>query len=94
MYVELKKVGGDHFEKALDQATKHITDSIEQGSPTVKECFVVVQRGLDIGFFEFHARHEDLENIPNCHGCVALTQPFETGQDMPYTFEDYVRPRL
>jgi len=50
LYVELKKVGGDHFEKALHQATKHIQNTIEQGSEQIKECFVVVQRGLDIGF--------------------------------------------
>lgn len=30
LYVELKKVGGDHFEKALDQATKHIRATIEE----------------------------------------------------------------
>ena len=90
LYVELKKVGGDHFEKALDQATKHIRATIEEGSDTVKECFVVVQRGLDIGFFEFHARQEDLEEkgIPNFRGCVSLTQVFRTDEDMPYTDED------
>lgn len=86
LYVELKKVGGDHFEKALDQATKHIRATIEEESDTVKECFVVVQRGLDIGFFEYHARQEDLEyyDIPNFRGCVSLTQVFFTEQDMPF----------
>ncbi len=88
LYVELKKVGGDHFEKALDQATKHIRATIEEESETVKECFVVVQRGLDIGFFEYHARQEDLEGIPNFRGCVSLTQVFTTDEDMPYTDQD------
>lgn len=88
LYVELKKVGGDHFEKALDQATKHIRATIEEESETVKECFVVIQRGLDIGFFEYHARQEDLEGFPNFRGCVSLTQAFRTDQDMPYTDED------
>ena len=88
LYVELKKVGGDHFEKALDQATKHIRATIEEESDTVKECFVVVQRGLDIGFFEYHARQEDLEGIPNFRGCVSLTQVYRTDEDMPYTDED------
>lgn len=94
LYVELKKVGGDHFEKALDQATKHIRATIEEGSETVKECFVVVQKGLDIGFFEYHARQEDLEEegIPNFRGCVSLTQIFSTDQDMPYTDEDLMDP--
>ena len=88
LYVEQKKVGGDHFEKALDQATKHIRATIEEESDTVKECFVVVQRGLDIGFFEYHARQEDLEDIPNFRGCVSLIQAFVTDEDMPYTDED------
>lgn len=88
LYVELKKVGGDHFEKALDQATKHIRETIEEESDTVKECFVVVQRGLDIGFFEYHARQEDLEGIPNFRGCVSLTQVYRTEEDMPYTDDD------
>jgi hypothetical protein len=94
LYVELKKVGGDHFEKALDQATKHIRTTIEEGSETVKECFVVVQRGLDIGFFEYHARQEDLDeqSIPNFRGCVSLTQVFSTDQDMPYTDDDLTDP--
>lgn len=90
LYVELKKIGGDHFEKALDQATRHIRATIETESSEVKECFVVVQRGLDIGFFEFHARQEDLEaeNIPNFRSCVSLTQSFNTEEDMPFTSED------
>lgn len=90
LYVELKKVGGDLFEKALDQATKDIRATIEQESETVKECFVVIQRGLDIGFFEYHARQEDLDEkgISNFRGCVSLTQVFSTDEDMPYTNED------
>lgn len=90
LYVELKKVGGDLFEKALDQATKDIRATIEQESETVKECFVVIQRGLDIGFFEYHARQEDLKEkgISNFRGCVSLTQVFSTDEDMPYTNED------
>jgi hypothetical protein len=90
LYVELKKVGGDHFEKALDQVTKHIQKTIEEGHHTVKECFIVVQRGLDIGFFEYHARHEDLQekDIPNFRSCVSLTQVFDTDEDMPFTEGD------
>ena len=88
LYVELKKVKGDHFEKALDKATKHIRVTLEQESIHVKECFVVVQRGLDIGFFEYHARAEDLEGVPNFRSCVSLTQPLETDEDMPFTEQD------
>ena len=85
LYVELKKVGGEHFAKALDQATKHIRATIEEGSDTVKECFVVIQRGLEIGFFEYHARLEDLKGIPNFRGCVSLTQVYTTDEGMPFT---------
>ena len=90
VYVELKRVQGDHFFKALHQATKHIRKTIEEGSEVTKECFVVVQRGLDIGFFEYHSRQDDLEEIgiPNFEGCVSLTQSFHTDEDMPYTKED------
>ena len=46
------------------------------------------KRGLEIGLFEYHARQEDLEVIPNFRGCVSLSQVFATDEDMPYTDED------
>ena len=86
----VKKTGGDHFEKALYQARKHIRQTLEDESDFTKECFVIVQRGMDIGFFEYHARTEDLDNyaIQHFRGCVSLTQPIFTDEDMPYSEED------
>lgn len=88
VYVELKKEGGQHFEKALYQATEYLQNTIEGTSETVKECFVVVQRGVKIGFFEYHARHEDLKHISNFHHCVSLTQVIDTEEDNPFVEED------
>jgi len=59
-------------------------------SDTVKECFLVIQRGLYIDVFKYHARQEDPEGIPNFQGCVSLTQAFGTGEDMPYIDEDII----
>ena len=80
LYVELKKVEEDHFEKALNQAIKHIRATIEKRSDTMKKCFVIVQRELNIEFFEFHARQADLKekNISNFRDCVSLTRVFRT----------------
>lgn len=88
LYVELKKTGGDHFEKALDQATNYLQKTIEERSEEIKECFIVVQRGVHIGFFEYHARHEDLKDIPNFRNCTSLTQIMDTGEDNPYVSDD------
>lgn len=48
---------------------------------------MVVQRGLEIGFCEYDARHEDLKNIPNFHHCVSPSQVIKTEEDC--TFEVY-----
>lgn len=85
VFVELKKKGGDHLEKALDQASRHIAHQLENDRD-YRECFVIVQRGLDIGFFEYHVNKNALEeyNIPNFRGCVSLTHSFYTDQDEPF----------
>ena len=79
-----------HLYVELDQATKHIRATIEEGSDTVKECFVVVQRGLNIGFFEFHLRQENLKekDISNFRDCVFFIQVLRTDEHMLYIDED------
>lgn len=74
----MKKVGEDHFEKALDRATKHIRSTIEV-------CFFVIQRGLDMGSLEYHARQEDLKRkgISNFQDCAFLIQGFNRLRPLP-----------
>lgn len=71
--VEIKKARGDYLEKALEQVIEAIQftgDEIDQ-----HETFVVIQRGLKIGFFEFFTfYHDDLNkrDIDHFRGCVPL----------------------
>jgi hypothetical protein len=93
LFVEIKKKGGDRFEKALNQTVEDIAFTMDHwGSKTKEmnrfEAFVIVQRGLDIGFFEYYNGADDLrENgIPHFRGCVSLTQDtpeYRTGENKP-----------
>ena len=81
---EIKKYGGDRMEKALDQAVNHIAETIDDlgnNNNNKFEVFILVQRGLDIGFFEYHndISNLDEEGIGHFRGCVSLTQNQPTG---------------
>lgn len=62
------------FEDALHQVVKEIQETMEE----VIECFVIVQCGTRIGFFEYHNDQTNLdeEDIPHLRGCVSLTQSY------------------
>lgn len=84
---ELKKVKGDRMEKALDQVITAIVETVDEKGNRGEgafETFVVVQRGLDIGFFEYHndVSNLDEEKIPHFRGCVSLTEDYEVGGQM------------
>ena len=54
----MNKEGGDRFGKALNQTVKYIASTIdrkgnEDEDKSAFEVFIIVQRGLDIGFFEY-----------------------------------------
>lgn len=71
---EIKKHHGEHLEKALDQLVKAIRLICDETGIT--EIFLIVQRGLEIGFFEFSPLlFEDLDEqkIDHFRGCVPLT---------------------
>lgn len=81
---EIKSATGDRMEKALDQAVKDIAMTMDiQGNTDGEpyEIFIIVQRGLDIGFFEYHNDVSNLEedDIDNLRGCVSLTQDQDNG---------------
>lgn len=80
--MELKKEGGDRIEDALAQLCDSMQETIDikgnlYGSQF--EVFAVVQYGLNIGFFEYHADQSNLdeENIPHFRGCVSLTYAYD-----------------
>ena len=67
----------------MNQAVKDIASTIDKRGnkdkdedKSVFEVFVIVQRGLDIGFFEYYNGVSDLdeEGIDHFRGCVSLTQ--------------------
>lgn len=66
---------GDRFEQALAQVTDH---QIPQRCGNEYTMFVVVQRGLRFGFFEYHKDKQQLDRlgIPHFRGCVPVTHDF------------------
>lgn len=62
------------FEDALSQVVKEIEETMEE----IIECFVVVQCGTRIGFFEYHNDQSNLneEGIPHFRGCVSVTEDY------------------
>lgn len=85
--MELKKVGGDRFEEALQQLTDSIAETLEEKGLRGQdqfEIYAVVQRGLHIGFFEYHLDISNLdeEGIPHFNGCVSLTHNYEINQQL------------
>lgn len=63
------------FEEALEQVVKEIAETFEF---TIK-CFVVIQCGRRIGFFEYHndISNLDEEGIAHFDGCISLTQTYD-----------------
>jgi hypothetical protein len=74
LFMELKASNGDRFEDAISQVVDEIAETMEEGI----EAYVVVQRGLKIGFFEYHndVSNLDEEDIPHFKGCISLTQNY------------------
>ena len=81
---EVKRQGSnDRMEDALHQTVEHIAVTMDENK--YYEVFVIIQRGVDIGFFEYH---NDRSNLRTGHkktdtrhfeGCVSLTQDTHTG---------------
>ena len=79
-YYEVKKTGGKRLEEAMEQTVESIVQTIDtQGSLGSFETFVIVQRGLDIAFFEYHNDRDNLDEdgIPHVRGCVSLTYGYQ-----------------
>jgi hypothetical protein len=74
LFMELKSSVGDRFEDAISQIVDEIAETMEEKI----EAYVVVQRGLKIGFFEYHndVSNLDEEDIPHFKGCISLTQNY------------------
>lgn len=73
--VELKKLGGDPFQKILHQVSDAITERTVEHEDKL-ETFVIAQRGWSIGFFEYlpYKTLLDEQGIENFSGMVSLTQ--------------------
>lgn len=80
---ELKKKGGDRFEKALCQLIASIDNTLsEEGYALSRfETFAVVMCGEKIGFFEYHQDRDNLdeEGIAHFEGMVSLTTSYDLG---------------
>ena len=84
-YYEVKKAGGARLEEAMEQTVESIVETMDrQGQIGSFDTFVIVQRGLDIAFFEYHNDRNNLdeEGIQHVRGCVSLTQAYELEGEM------------
>ena len=71
---ELKKREGEYFDDALTQAADAIREVCDISGGSI-EMFVIIQRGLQSGFFEYLSYVDLMEKkgIPHFKGCVPLT---------------------
>ena len=71
---ELKKQGGEYIDRALGQAANAISQLCDVDKGWI-EMFVIVQRGMDIGFFEFLSYTNMMVDagITHFRSCVPLT---------------------
>lgn len=81
---EIKKHKGDRMENALNQAISGLIQTMDETGnqrDNMFELYVIVQRGVNIGFFEYHNDVSNLEEegIKNFRGCVSLTQDQTNG---------------
>lgn len=77
---------GDRFEEALAQTVDDLSETMEH----LIECYVIVQRGVKIAFFEYHNDQSNLdeEDIPHFRGCVSLTQNYNINQRPAVVFQN------
>jgi len=84
LFVEIKKRGGQSLAEALLQLIGSIDETLEeQGNSTGDQyqAYVIVQRGLDIGFFEYYnldaleMSERGLDETHHFQSCISLTQP-------------------
>lgn len=80
VYFEFKKEKSDRFEDALSVMSNYLGTETEdycfQEKNAPGSVFVVVMRGLEIGFFEYLLYHDefDSEDIPHFRYTIPLTQ--------------------
>lgn len=97
--VELKKLGKENFPGILRQLEKAISDTVQRTDDYT--IFAIAQRGMDIGFFEYHHLEDELENtgVGHYHGFVPMTAPYphhptiQLPEDVK-TFKGYPQPCL
>ena len=76
LIVELKSEKGNRFEDGLDQVVTEIQETVE----SVIDCYIMVQKGTNIGFFEYHNDMEEKEqetDVPHFRRCVPITSNYE-----------------
>jgi hypothetical protein len=91
---EAKGLKGNRFEQALAQVTDH---QIPERYAEEQKCYVVVQRALKMGFFEYHKDIKELDRLDIQHfrGCVPLTLNYYDSEGDWRSFfpqEDYQLP--
>lgn len=79
LFVEIKKMGGESFVAAMRQIGNAVVECVDEMGQLRGDyaTFVVIVRGLEIGFFEYYNYREllDEEGISNYKGLISLTQP-------------------
>ena len=77
--MELKLKTGDRFEDALNQTVDEVTDAMD----LTVDVLVVIQKGTEIGGFEYHNDIDPRKDIvPHFKKCLSLTQGYPDGTDI------------
>lgn len=75
---EVKAPKGDRLEKAIYLTLNNLHIWVDAYEITL---YIIIQRGCNIAFFEYHDNSEDLDahNVPHIWHCVFLTQRVRDG---------------
>ena len=81
LFCVLKKKGGDSLTTALSQLGAAIAEAMDQqgsNTPQNHSTFAYVQRGTEVGIFEYHnvGTILDEQRVPHHNGFVPITQPY------------------
>lgn len=96
LFVEIKKIEGQSFISAMRQAGDAVIECLDEMGQLKDDfaTFVVIVRGIQIGFFEYYNYREllDDENISNYYGLISLTQPIPQNRSasQPSTLASYI----
>lgn len=76
VFIEIKSRQGDTTEKALDQVTSSMVQTVDRLGGDFA-CFIILVKGKQIGFFEYHNDRSNLaeDGVMHHYGAISFNNP-------------------